>query len=160
MNIEQKIEQLKQLEQELINARNKAFEEVDKLQESINTKLLEIFDFEKKFIKITDPIDDTQYTYMWCDWVAKGRGLSNEIEIWFRGYGFCSEITCYRDATWASWDEYKERRFLERDGYLRILKYITVITEEEFDTAFNDMISKVVKRHKENMNEIKEDNEL
>lgn len=160
MNIEQKIEQLKQLEHELDIARKKAYEKVYKLQDSINTKLLEIFDFEGKFIKISNHIDGTQYTYMFCDWVSRGRGLSNEIEIGFRGYGFCSEITQYKDATWASWDEMKERHFIERDGYLRILKHITVITEEEFDTAFNDMISKVVKRHKENMNEIKEDNEL
>lgn len=158
--MEQKIEQLKQLEHELDIARKKAYEEVDNLQKNIRDKILEIFNFEGKFIRISDPIDDTQYTYMFCDWVSRGRGLSNEIEIWFRGYGFCSEITQYKDATWASWDEMKERHFLERDGYLKILKYITVITEEEFDTAFNDMISKVVKRHKENMDEIKETGEL
>lgn len=155
--MEQKIEQLKKLEQELNIARKKAFEEVDKLQKNINNKLLEIFDFEDKFIKIVDPIDDTQYTYMYCDWVSRGRRLSNEIEISFRGYGFCSEITQYSDATWASWDEMKERSFIERDGYLKILSYITVIDEKEFNTAFEEMISKVVNRHKENMQDIKEE---
>jgi hypothetical protein len=154
--MEQKIEQLKQLEHKLDIARKKAFEEVDNLQQSINNKILEIFNFENKFIKIADPIDDTQYTYMFCDWVSRGRGLSNEIEIGLRGYGFCSEITRYKDATWASWDEMKERHFLERDGYIKILKYITVITEEEFNAAFNDMILKLITRHKENMYEIKE----
>ena len=158
--MEQKFEQLRQLEQELFYARKKAFEEVDRLNESINKKLLEIFDFEKKFIKISDPIDDTQYTYMWCDWVTRGRGLSNNIEIKFRGYGFSSEITCYRDATWATWDEMKERHFMENDGYANILKHITIITEDEFNLEFDKMIASVVKRHKENMREIKEDNEL
>jgi hypothetical protein len=154
--MEQKIEQLKQLEHELDIASKKAYEEVDNLQQSINNKILEIFNFENKFIKIADPIDGTQYTYMFCDWVSRGRGLSNEIEIGFRGYGFCSEITRYKDATWASWDEMKERHFLERYGYIKILKYITVITEEEFNAAFNDMILKLIARHKENMYEIKE----
>ena len=43
--MEQKIEQLKQLEYELDIARKKAYEEVDNLQKNIRDKILEIFNF-------------------------------------------------------------------------------------------------------------------
>ena len=36
------------------------------------------------------------------------------------------------------------------------LKRFTVITADEFDAAFNKMISEMSKRHKENMKEYKE----
>ena len=153
--MQEKINQLKLLENELSVARKKAFEEVEKLTESINKKLLDIFNFENKYIRISDPFDNTRYTYMWCYWVNRSRGLSNDTEINFRGYGFCSEITSYSDATWMSWDEMKERSFKERDGYTKILNHITVITEDEFNKAFDDMIASVIARHKANIKDIK-----
>lgn len=154
--MQEKINQLKQLENELKVAKEKAFEEVEKLNESINKKLLDIFDFENKYIRISDPIDKTRYTYMWCYWVSRSRGLSNDIEITFRGYGFCSEITSYSDATWMSWDEMKERSFKENYGYTKILNNITIITEADFNNAFDKMIAGVVERHKTNINDIKQ----
>ena len=156
--MQKKLEQLQQLEKSLAIAKDKAYEKLELIQSSINEKLLEIFDFEKKFIKIKSWLDSSLYTYMWCDLVSRGQGLSGDREIMFRGYGFCSEITQYRDATWFIWDELKDVTFKEGPnmGYCDILKHITVITEDEFNTVFDEYIKNVVKRHKSNMNDIKQ----
>lgn len=156
--MQKKLEQLQQLEESLVIAKDKAYEKLELIQSSINEKLLEIFDFEKKFIKIKSWLDSSLYTYMWCDCVSRIHNLSGDREIMFRGYGFSSEITQYRDATWFIWDELKDVSFKEglNMSYCDILKHITVITEDEFNTVFDEYIKNVVKRHKSNMNDIKQ----
>lgn len=155
--MQNKLDQLRQLEKDLGVAKEKAYEKVNLILNSIDEKILEIFDFKHKFIKITSYYDSSLYTYMWCDEVKQFTDLSGNSEIMFRGYGFCSEITQYRDATWFTWDEMKDMSFKvsPSTGYIDILKNITVITENEFNTVFNDAIMKLLKRHESNIEDIK-----
>lgn len=125
-------------------------------QEKLKAEIIKLFDFNKKFIKTVDPIDNT-ISYLWCDSIDVffGGDYKSKPVISLSGYGFSFLITNYRDMSWASWDEMIERSYDISLGYSNILNMITEITEEEFNSAFHNMQLKVAKRHAINMTYIK-----
>lgn len=157
MNIPEKLERINELQNQLKIERQKAFEQYEKIRSEINSEYRSILDYELKYIKLRDHIDENSYTYIFCHYVHIGNNLSGSEEVTFAGYGFRYSLTDYEDDTWLQWDERIEQKYFTYLGYDTILKYITVITEQEFNEAFQTMMSDVCQRHKDNIENIRKD---
>ena len=70
--------------------------------------------------------------------------------IVIRGYGFSSEFTEYADATWSHWTFMKYFEF-NFDDIEQEIKKITIITESEFNSAFDEMINGMRYEHMKEM---------
>lgn len=144
---------------ELTNIKKNSALMYTRAQSKLKEDIIKLFDFNKKFIKTVDPKDNT-VSYLWCDNIDVFYDIDSEPVISLGGYGFSYLITNYRDASWASWDEIKERTYNVSFGYSGILDMITVITEDEFNSEFNNMLNRIAKRHAINMTYIKNKQEL
>lgn len=151
MDIQDKINQIKKLNLQLIVERNKAYEQVQKIKLDINQRFRELFDFENKYIKLQDDTDEERFTYMYCECIHIGDNLSGHEEITFRGYGFSYSITNYQDDTWLQWDEMLEKSYFTSQGFANILELITVISADEFNSEFKKMMNEIFVRHNKNM---------
>ena len=92
--------------------------------------------------------EDTSYStplYIKVDEVFK-----HGSKIIIRGYGFRSEFTNYRDATWSDWDFMKSYEF-EIDFIELEVKKIHIICEVEFNSAFDNMINNMRYAHMKEM---------
>ena len=94
----------------LLEEREKAWktyrQAYDESQEAFYEKLLEILPYKGKMIKIKE---DTSYStplYIKVEELFK-----HGSKIIIRGYGFISEFTDYRDATWSNWDFMRSYEF-------------------------------------------------
>ena len=150
MDLQDKLNQIKELEKQLKIERDKAYTKYNKIREKIANKYKEIFNFEGQYLKIKHSVYDDAHTYMYCERVRKSQNINNEDVINFHGYGFEYEITDYEDSTFVHWTEWMERDFKTYDVENE-LKRVEVITQSEFNNEFNKMIGLVSKRHKENI---------
>lgn len=148
--INDKFKILKELEEQKSKAYEDAFEKYNELKEQYNKKIIELFNYENKYLKITHLED---ISYIICDEVFKYKDLSDRNAILIRGYGFTSLFTPYADATYVRWDEFFEHNIYIDDNYdiAEQIKEITEITPDEFNQAFETMVGKLISKHTENM---------
>lgn len=133
----------------LLEEREKAWktyrQAYDESQEAFYEKLLEILPYKGKMIKIKE---DTSYStplYIKVEELFK-----HGSKIIIRGYGFISEFTDYRDATWSNWDFMRSYEF-EIDFIELEVKKIHIISEVEFNSAFDKMINNMRYAHMKEM---------
>jgi hypothetical protein len=146
MNLNDKIDQIKELENQSKIEHDKAYAKYNKIRERVANKYKEIFNFEGKYLKIKHSICDDIYTYMYCERVRKSQNINNENIISLYGYGFEYEITDYEDDTFVHWTEWMERDFKTYD-VINELKRIEVITKNDFNNEFHKMIASISKKH-------------
>ena len=135
------LEELKKLLKEKDEAYKEFRSKYDEKCDEVNNKILELLPYEGKLIKVQDDI----ITYIRVREVFKH---GNRIVI--RGYGFSSEFTEYADATWSHWTFMKYFEF-DFDDIEREIKKITIITESEFNSAFDEMINGMRYEHMKEM---------
>ena len=135
------LEELKKLLEEKDEAYKEFRSRYDEKCDEVNNKILELLPYEGKLIKVQDDI----ITYIRVREVFKH---GNRIVI--RGYGFSSEFTEYADATWSYWTFMKYFEF-DFDNIEREIKKITIITETEFNSAFDKMINNIRYEHMKEM---------
>jgi hypothetical protein len=133
----------------LLEEREKAWQTYrqayDESQEAFYEKLLEILPYKGKMIKIKE---DTSYStplYIKVEELFK-----HGSKIIIRGYGFISEFTDYRDAIWSNWDFMRSYEF-EIDFIEHEVKKIHIISEVEFNSAFDKMINNMRYAHMKEM---------
>lgn len=150
MDLEYKINQIKELEKQSKIERDKVYTKYNKIRERIANKYKEIFNFEGQYLKIKHSIYDDAHTYMYCERVRKSQNINNEDVINLHGYGFEYEITQYEDDTFVHWTEWMERDFKTYD-VINELKRIEVITKNDFNNEFHKMIASMTKKHTDNL---------
>ena len=148
--MQNKLKRLKELQAD-VNTSYKSFrKKFDKAKEAYNEALLDVFNFEDKYIKIKR---DSKYMYIKCSEVFKHSDLSGRPNLIIRGYGFHWIITPYHDYTFSSWDAWIEHKILleqSDDDIIKEFSNISIITKEEFDEAFEKMISDLIEYHEKN----------
>lgn len=135
------LEELKKLLEEKNEAYKEFRSKYDEKCDEVNNKILELLPYEGKLIKVQDDIT----TYICVREVFKHGG-----KIIIRGYGFSSEFTEYTDATWSHWTFMKYFEF-NFDDIEQEIKKITIITETEFNSAFDKMINNMRYEHMKEM---------
>lgn len=135
------LEELKKLLKEKDEAYKEYRSKYDEKRDEVNNKILELLPYEGKLIKVQDDI----ITYIRVREVFK-----HGDRIVIRGYGFSSEFTEYADATWSHWTFMKYFEF-DFDDIEREIKKITIITESEFNSAFDEMINGMRYEHMKEM---------
>lgn len=139
------LEELKKLLEEREKAWQTYRQAYDESQEAFYEKLLEILPYKDKIIKVRDDNRYSSPLYIKVDEVFK-----HGSKIIIRGYGFASEFTNYRDATWSVWDFMKSHEF-EIDFIELEVKKIHIISEVEFNSAFDKMINNMRYAHMKEM---------
>lgn len=155
LTLKEKIEKLQRTQNRLDKEYEKAIKKYRKMKAEVSDGFVEIFNFKDKFIKQLDMFDDG-YTYMYCTDVWKSKDFNGNVVLRLRGNGFFWNVSPYSDSTynrWAEWFDIEIRLDQSSSDLEKELKRFTVITAEEFDAAFNKMLSDMSKRHKENMEE-------
>ena len=135
------LEELKKLLKEKDEAYKEYRSKYDEKCDEVNNKILELLPYEGKLIKVQDDI----ITYIRVREVFK-----HGDRIVIRGYGFSSEFTEYADATWSHWTFMKYFEF-NFDDIEREIKKIAIITETEFNSAFDEMINSMRYEHMKEM---------
>lgn len=135
------LEELKKLLKEKDEAYKEYRSKYDEKRDEVNNKILELLPYEGKLIKVQDDI----ITYIRVREVFK-----HGDRIVIRGYGFSSEFTEYADATWSHWTFMKYFEF-DFDDIEQEIKKITIITETEFNSAFDKMINNIRYEHMKEM---------
>jgi hypothetical protein len=133
----------------LLDEREKAWQTYrqayDESQEAFYEKLLEILPYKDKIIKVQDDNSYSNPIYIKVEEVFK-----HGSKIIIRGYGFISEFTNYRDATWSNWDFMRSYEF-EIDFIEYEVRKIHIISEVEFNSAFDNMINNMRYAHMKEM---------
>jgi hypothetical protein len=133
----------------LLDEREKAWQTYrqayDESQEAFYEKLLEVLPYKNKIIRVQDDNSYSTPLYIKVEEVFK-----HGSKIIIRGYGFISEITDYRDATWSNWDFMRSYEF-EIDFIEYEVRKIHIISEVEFNSAFDKMINNMRYAHMKEM---------
>lgn len=139
------IEVLKNKQDSLNDERYKISEQIRELQ----LKLINL-PYEGKYIKYIDTFDSNPI-YMKVDWIREAPEKTDRKSPYsytFKGFGFFGEFTGYDDATdfdWSYWFEFNitgnYNEFTEK------VKTIELITKEEFDEAFEQMLEVMKEYH-------------
>ena len=139
--------EIKKLKEELNLKYEESFKEYKKCREEYRKKILTFFDFEQKYIKVKNRLDREYYIF--CDWVRDDISLDGERDlIYLSGYGFSEEIYGYNDDN-LIWGGYTEVDIdISTNTYNEdIVNSVTIISKEEFDNAFFEMIEKMKQYH-------------
>jgi hypothetical protein len=139
------LEEIKNLLEEREKAWQTYRQAYDESQEAFYEKLLEMLPYKDKIIKVRDDNRYSSPLYIKVDEVFK-----HGSKIIIRGYGFISEFTNYRDATWSNWDFMRSHEF-EIDFIELEVKKIHIISEVEFNSAFDKMINNMRYAHMKEM---------
>lgn len=139
--------EIQKLEKEKQELYKQAQELSNKIKE-LKAKKLNLDGFEGKYIKYGD--GEGYSEYMLVDWVTKETNWYQNFDYayMFRGLGFYGEFTGYGDATsfdWSYWHEFTI--YGDEIEFLNKVKKIQIITKEEFDKAFEDMLEQVIEFH-------------
>ena len=133
----------------LLDEREKAWQTYrqayDESQEAFYEKLLEVLPYKDKIIRVQDDNSYSTPLYIKVEEVFK-----HGSKIIIRGYGFISEVTDYRDATWSNWDFMQSYEF-EIDFIELEVNKIHIISEVEFNSAFDKMINNMRYAHMKEM---------
>ena len=142
MTIDEKIEKINILEKRISQERKQAFTNFNKLVNQIQEEYKELFPFEGKFLKIKHSLYDDCNKYMFCDSVKKTTNIHEEPIINIHGWGFEFEITEYCDETYAHWSEWMDEDVRLYDITTEVKRF-EIISKEEFQELFNEMILKL-----------------
>ena len=133
----------------LLDEREKAWQTYrqayDESQEAFYEKLLEVLPYKDKIIRVQDNNSYSNPLYIKVEEVFK-----HGSKIIIRGYGFISEFTNYRDANWSNWDFMQSYEF-EIDFIELEVNKIHIISEVEFNSAFDNMINNMRYAHMKEM---------
>ena len=133
----------------LLDEREKAWQTYrqayDESQEAFYEKLLEVLPYKDKIIRVQDNNSYSNPLYIKVEEVFK-----HGSKIIIRGYGFISEFTNYRDANWSNWDFMQSYEF-EIDFIELEVNKIHIISEVEFNSAFDKMINNMRYAHMKEM---------
>lgn len=149
------MEQLIENIEKLLEEKDKAYEvfqnEYNEAIDDFRNKLEELLPYKGKYLYIKDTIKDLE-VYLKVDEMFKSRAFSgNRDVILLRGYGFYSAFTEYADSTFVHWSFFMEHN-IDISGTWSLeeqINNIKIITEEEFDKAFDEMIEKMKQEHYE-----------
>lgn len=136
------LEELKKLLKEKDEAYKEFRSKYDEKCDEVNNKILELLPYEGKLIKVQD--DSLYYIPLY---IRVREVFKHGDRIVIRGYGFSSEFT---DTTWSHWTFMKYFEF-DFDDIEREIKKITIITESEFNSAFDEMINSMRYEHMKEM---------
>lgn len=132
--------------------REKAWEEYQKILQQEQDSLIQMLDFKGKFIKICGEYDIPKYMYVENSF--KHQSASNNPIFILRGQGFTGIVTEYADMTYMSWDQFFEHTIyinsLDKD-----IKEIEIISEEEYNEAFDKLLLEIKQEHYKNIKEAK-----
>lgn len=142
ITLEEKIERINELENKLKTERKKAYAKYDKLIQKINNSYKELFPFEGKFIKIKHCIYDDCNKFMYCSSVQKTTNINGEDIIKIHGWGFEFELEEYCDETYVHWNEWMDEDIRIYNIKTEIKRF-EIITKDDFNQTFNEMISKL-----------------
>lgn len=150
MDIKDKLNKIKELEQQKKAAWKEAIKIYDDLKDKLYKEIEEIFDYKEKYLKIKT---DDSFMYLFCDECFKTKDLSGNEIILIRGYGFVWSITPYADSTYASYDQWMEHKLYidEKWEIEKEIQKISEISKEDFDKAFYQMIDELLSEHKKYM---------
>jgi hypothetical protein len=143
----------------LQNIKSKEWEKLrkkyQKYVEEYNEKVKDLCDFEGKFLKIEDE-ENYRYSYLYCNTVMLTTDLSGNRVIKLRGYGFTYIITRHEDDTFCNWDQFFEHKIYieETFDYEKEFNKISYSSKEEFNQAFNNMLTDIKTEHEEYMKDI------
>lgn len=142
---------LKEIE-ELKNKQNSLNDESHKISEQIRELKLKFINlpYEGKYIKYIDTFDSTPI-YMKVDWIRESpekTDRKNPYSYTFKGFGFFGEFTGYNDETDFDWSYWFEFDITGNDiEFTNKVKKIEIITKEEFDEAFEQMLEAMKEYH-------------
>ena len=139
------LEELKKLLEEREKAWQTYRQAYDESQEAFYEKLLKILPYKGTIIKIQDDNCYSNPLYIKVEEVFK-----HGPKIIIRGYGFISEFTDYRDTIWSHWDFMRSYEF-DIDLMELEVKKIHIISEVEFNSAFDKMINNMRYAHMKEM---------
>lgn len=140
---------IEKLEKERDSLYKKANDLSNKIKE-LKIKTIGLEGFEGKYIKYEE--EEGYPEYMLVDWVTKDCTWHKNFDYsyLFRGLGFYGEFTGYGDATMFSWSYWHEFYIYGHEGdFQEKIKKIQIITKEEFENAFEEMLNKVKEYHGE-----------
>ena len=144
-NIEKEI---KELEKELTSLAEKRDELKSKIKSLKVQQISDTLKLEGTYIKYTDEFDNTHYLKV--DWIREDNTVyTDTISLCLKGYGFSGEFLGYDDATSFDWSYFYELYICGRtdEDFKEKAKKVQVITKEEFDTAFEEMLNKLKEYH-------------
>ena len=122
----------------------KAWEEYQNILNQERESLIKMFDLEGKFIKIGGEDEIPKYMYVTSSFQHKGP--TNEHSFILRGQGFTGIVTEYTDSTFMSWDQFFNHTIYISD-LEREIKNIEIITEEEYNEAFEKLLLEIKQEH-------------
>lgn len=144
-NIEKEI---KELEKELDSLAEKRDELKSKIKSLKVQQISDTLKLEGTYIKYTDEFDNTHYLKV--DWIREDNIVhTDSISFYLKGYGFSGEFLGYDDATSFDWSYFYELYIYGRtdEDFKEKAKKVQVITKEEFDTTFEEMLNKLKEYH-------------
>ena len=142
--IAEKIENLEKECKELRDKEHKIQDEIKQLK-MID---LHIDKFEGKYIKYKDTYGCDSYIHVDTIMREYTRFTNFDICYMFRGTGFTFEFTGYDDATSFYWDYwYEEYIYGDEREFIKKIDSIEIITEEEFNKAFEEGIKLLQEYH-------------
>lgn len=132
--------------EKLIQQRNEALQPhldaINEIHDKFNEDLAKMIPFENKYIHITY-LGHNKYIFV--DSVFK-----HGDSIIFSGYGFCGESGEYDDFNYFRADGiFQYSCLLEQVS--ECLKYVKIITKEQFDLAFQEKINNIINYHKKRL---------
>ena len=106
---------------------------------------MKLLPYEGKLIRI-----DNAYAIGTSIYIKVDELFKHGDKIIIRGYGFKSEFTPYRDATFAIWDFMQSFEF-RLENIEREVEKIHIIDEVAFNRSFDQMINSMRYRHMQEM---------
>ena len=146
---------MKELTNDIIESLKKKqdilYSKIDKISEQIKEekrKLINLDKFEGKYIKYNDTYGCDSYIHVDTIMREYTRFSNFDICYMFRGTGFTFEFTGYADATSFYWDYwYEEYIYGDEMEFIKKINSIEIITEEEFNKAFEEGIKLLQEYH-------------
>ena len=139
------LEEIKNLLEEKNKVYKACMEAYEKAHEEFNDKLMKLLPYEGKLIRI-----DNAYAIGTSIYIKVDELFKHGDKIIIRGYGFKSEFTPYRDATFAIWDFMQSFEF-RLENIEREVEKIHIIDEVAFNRSFDQMINSMRYRHMQEM---------
>lgn len=133
------------LKEEAKKRRHKAWEEYQKVCDIDEDILLSLVDLKGKYIKVDDN-DGIKYIFVSQEFEAGWYGNEKYPSILLRGLGFMSYFSPYWDGNYVKWDTAIEA-YIRFDNFEEDCSRITEITREEFNGAFEEMLTKMREQH-------------
>lgn len=155
-NMKVSLELFKKFVEDNQKTKDACYEALGKIRDAELNKLIEITDLKGKFIKIHS--DDIYFQYLFVENVSYNK---THERITLNGLGFSGEFSEYKDDNFAHWSWYAEHEIYVSGGWNIDEQFgkIEIITEEEYNKAFDDFLKEIRKNHNEIVEYLKENNE-